>query len=50
MREGFRMRKRPRVIFESVKCMLQTTPYRGVKKEKKEVERCRFKAETKATI
>ena len=41
------MRKRPRVIFGIVKCMLQTAPYRG---EKKEVERRRFKAETKATV
>ena len=47
MREGFRVRKRPRVIFEIVKCMLQTAPYRGGEKE---VERRRFKVETKETI
>ena len=47
MREGFIVRKRPGVIFEIVKCMLQTAPYRG---EKKEVEQRHFKAETKATV
>ena len=35
MRKGFRVRKRPRVIFESVKCMLQMTLYRGEKKKKR---------------